>query len=214
LLGIILAFLEAKIPGFGLAGVLSTLCFALVFYGRYLLGAAEWLEGILFLLGLALVAVELFVVPGTLYAGIMGGILMALSLFLSFQTFLIPRDAIDAGVLVHNLVWGSGIFLTAVVCMLAISRFLPKSPLMGRLALAPPTGVEGSAAGASAERGSVGRLGVAASDLRPAGIVELDGRRVDALTEGSYISRGTAVRVIEVDGNRVVVVAASNETPA
>jgi len=214
LLGIILGFLEAKIPGFGLAGILSTLCFALVFYGRYLLGAAEWLEAILFLLGLALIAVELFVVPGTLYSGVLGGVLMALSLFLSFQSFLIPRDAIDVNVLVHNLVWGSGIFLAAVVCMVGISRYLPKSPLMGRLALAPPTGVEGSASGAAAERALVGRVATALTDLRPVGIVEVDGRRVDAMTEGSYISRGTAVRVTEVDGNRVVVEAVANGNPA
>ena len=177
------------------------------------MGAAEWLEAILFLLGLALIAVELFVVPGTLYAGILG-VLMALSLFLSFQSFLIPRDAIDVNVLVHNLVWGSGIFLAAVVCMLGISRYLPKSPLMGRLALAPPTGVEGSASGAAAERALVGRVATALTDLRPVGIVEVDGRRVDAMTEGSYISRGTAVRVTEVDGNRVVVEAVANGNPA
>lgn len=205
LLGIVLGFLEAKIPGFGLAGILSTICFGLVFYGRFLLGAAEWLEGLLFVLGLALVAVELFLAPGTLYAGVLGALLIAAGLFLSFQSFLVPRDALDLRVLTHNLAWGSGIFLASCIAILALSRFLPHSPVVVRLALAPPSGLEGTATEAARDLPLVGRVVLAASDLRPAGVIEADGRRVDAVTEGGYISRGSAVRVLGVDGNRVIV---------
>jgi membrane-bound serine protease (ClpP class) len=212
LLGVILGFLEAKIPGFGIAGVLSTLCFSLVFYGRYLLGAAEWLEGILFVLGLLLVIVELFVAPGTLYAGILGGILITASLFLSYQNFLIPKDAIDYRILTHNVGWASGLFLASVLGMLVVSKFLPKTPLARSIALTPPADVEGTGGTARAEASAlVGRVVKTATDLRPAGVLEIDGRRVDAVSEGTFIPRGSAVRVTQVDGNRVVVVKHSNE---
>jgi membrane-bound serine protease (ClpP class) len=212
LLGVILGFLEAKIPGFGIAGVLSTLCFSLVFYGRYLLGAAEWLEGILFVVGLLLVIVELFVAPGTLYAGVLGGILIAASLFLSYQNFLVPKDAIDYRILTHNVGWASGLFLASVLGMLAVSKFLPKTPLARSIALTPPADVEGTGGAAREEAAAlVGRVVKTATDLRPAGVLEIDGRRVDAVSEGTFIPRGSAVRVTQVDGNRVVVVKHSNE---
>ena len=47
--------------------------------------------------------------------------------------------------------------------------------------------------------------GIAASDLRPAGVAEIEGRRVDVVTQGEMIAEGTRVRVTEVEGNRVVV---------
>ncbi|MFN0206820.1 MAG: NfeD family protein [Planctomycetota bacterium] len=206
LLGIVLGFLETKIPGFGLAGTISTLCFGLVFYGRYLLGAAEILHIILFAIGLLLIAVELFFAAGTLYAGVLGVIFIILSLFLSFQNFIIPRDGLDADLLVQNMSWASGIFLTSTIIIFFLSRYLPSAPLVRRMVLARPSNVEGTGAGAAMEASLVGKTARATSDLRPAGTVEIDGRRLDAVTEGSYISRGSLVRILEVSGNRIVVI--------
>jgi membrane-bound serine protease (ClpP class) len=51
----------------------------------------------------------------------------------------------------------------------------------------------------------LGKRGVALTDLRPSGAALIDGKRTDVLTEGSFIKRGTAVRVIRVEGSGVVV---------
>lgn len=207
LLGIILGFLEAKIPGFGLAGVLSTLCFGLVFYGRYLLGAAEILHGVLFVLGLALIAVEIFLAPGTLYAGVLGGVLMVMSLAMAFFDPLIPHDALDAAFLTKNLAWGSGIFLVSVFCMFLLSKFLPHTPILKRMILIPPKGVLDVGAAAHEILPSVGERASAATDLRPAGMIEWDGRRIDAVAEGSFITKGTSVQIVDVSANRIIVIA-------
>jgi membrane-bound serine protease (ClpP class) len=55
------------------------------------------------------------------------------------------------------------------------------------------------------EHGLVGKTGVAASTLRPAGIADIDGKRVDVVSDGEFIEPGESIRVDHVDGNRVVV---------
>jgi membrane-bound serine protease (ClpP class) len=206
LLGIVLGFLEAKIPGFGLAGTLSVLCFGLVFYGRYLLGAAEIIHGIFFVLGLLLIAVEIFVAPGTFYAAVLGILCIALSLFLAFQHFIIPRDSLDVAILVQNLTWASGIFLASALIMFVMSKYLPAAPVVRGMVLPVPTGQDGSGAGALSDAPLVGRTALAGSDLRPSGVILLDGRRLDAMTEGSYIPKDSIVRILDVSANRIVVI--------
>ncbi len=51
----------------------------------------------------------------------------------------------------------------------------------------------------------LGKEGSTKSDLHPGGIAVIDGRRVDVVTEGGMIAKGQSIRVIEVEGNRVVV---------
>lgn len=217
LLGIVCGFLEAKLPGFGIAGMISTICFSLVFYGRYLIGAAEVLHGVFFLAGLALLAVELFVAPGTFYAGSLGVLLILASLILAFVDPIIPRDAWDTRMLFNQLTWGAGIFIVATLVIFLISRYLPSSPVLRKLTLQPPLIESGLATGAASESFLVGREALAASDLRPAGVISIEGRRLDATTEGAYIVRGSRVRILEVASNRIVVEAlasdASHGTP-
>ena len=56
----------------------------------------------------------------------------------------------------------------------------------------------------------VGKEGTIEADCRPAGIARLDGRRVDVVTRGDWIESGARVRVVEVQGNRVVVARCEN----
>lgn len=207
LMGIALGILESKIAGFGIAGVLSALCFALVFFGQYLLGVADWIEALFFVVGLLLLAAEFFVAPGTVYFGVLGALCLVLSLVLSFQTFLIPRDSIDVTVLLTNLSWGGASLVGALVLAVSVSGYLPKAPLVRRAVLAPPVGTEGGATELELDRPLLGRTLVAVTDLRPSGMVEADGRRIDAVAVGAFIPRGTRVRVKDVSSNRVVVVA-------
>ena len=72
----VLAYIELKVPGFGLPGVLSIVCFALLLVGQYLAGLAEVPHIVAVALGAALIAVEVFVLPGTLWLGIAGALLV------------------------------------------------------------------------------------------------------------------------------------------
>ena len=80
--------------------------------------------------------------------------------------------------------------------------------MLNRVVLQPPTGLTGTIHAPEIVRAGgplVGRVGVALTDLRPAGIVELEDERLDVVTEGAFLPRGTAVRILAVHGNRIVV---------
>ena len=89
---------------------------------------------------------------------------------------------------------------------LALLRFLPQLPYARKLVLDTELGASGGYASApESDLRWIGKRGIAASPLRPAGIAELDGERVDVVSDGQYIERGTPIEVVRVDGNRIVV---------
>ena len=89
--GLVALYVEVSTPGLGLGGLVSLLCFALFFWSRFLGGTAEVLEIVLFLTGVAFLAVEIFVLPGFGVAGITGLLLMLAGVLMASQTFLIPE---------------------------------------------------------------------------------------------------------------------------
>lgn len=94
----------------------------------------------------------------------------------------------------------------ALAASLALLRFLPYLPFGRRLIL--ETGLRAGAEGGSApesDRGWLGKSGTALSPLRPAGIAEIEGERVDVVSDGELIEPGVPVVVTRVDGNRIVV---------
>lgn len=107
---------------------------------------------------------------------------------------------------------GQGIALLAVTLVLAPTvlsfavKVFPKTPFGKKLILQAAPNESRSAAGSAAESGvKPGDEGVALSPLRPSGIAEFAGRRVDVVTEGAMVSRGARLRVTNLSGNRVVV---------
>ena len=103
--------------------------------------------------------------------------------------------------------WGSAaIVLSVVVTVLGLRAFF-RSRMGKRLMLNDP----GPSAWKAQEAGLeilTGQVGVTSSDLRPAGIADFEGRRVDVVTDSEFLDSGQRVRVVEVEGNRVVVEAA------
>lgn len=213
--GLLCAYIELKMPGFGLPGILSILCFALLLTGQYLAGLANIPHIVAVAVGAALIAVEVFVVPGTLWLGIGGLILVVGGLILGslgpgfdFHS-PIDRDRI-VGATARILISAS----VALVLALVLSRYLPKTPVMRHLVLQP--GGDGTAfAGAMPEAGElvrraarVGARGVVTSDLRPVGKVALDHDPTyewETRSDGPMIERGARVKVVEVAAARLVV---------
>jgi len=216
MLGIACLILELKMPGVGLPGVIAALCFVLYFWAQsQLAGQITMLAVLLFVLGLILIGLEIFVLPGFTVCGISGIVLVVVSLALA--TLEKKPETSQEWLSFGRTIGTVGISLAgAVVLALVAAWYLPSIPYANRLVLKPPAdgeeGVEGEfpgqdpAYGPSAEAVALlGAIGVAATTLRPAGIARFGDNYVDVVTEGSFISAGERVQVIEVEGNRVVV---------
>lgn len=213
--GFLLILFEVKTPGFGLPGVLGAAFLGLALFYSYLTGLAEITEILLFFLGLAALGVEIFLLPGTVFFGAIGFLCLVLALLLSQQSFVLPRNTAEDAILLANLVQLTLLFVTVLVGGAVLWRVLPHVPGLNRLLLQPPPPVadvvQGSGRGVAdaALVGLVGRVGMAETVLRPTGTMALDGQRIDVVTEGDFLEAGTALRVLYVQGNRVVVAAAA-----
>ena len=198
MLGIIL---EIRTPGFGVPGVLGITSLGLFFWGHWLVQLAGWEEMLLVGSGLALLVLEVFVIPGFGLAGVLGiGALLAglsLSLIGGGATWEFVIKAVGRVII--------SIFL-ALAASLVMLRFLPRLPFGRRLILETglPAG-EGYASAPAGDSSWLGKSGTVFSPLRPAGIAEIDGERVDVVSDGEFIDSGTPIVVTRVDGNRIVV---------
>lgn len=140
--------------------------------------------------GLLLIVAEIFLPGGVL--GLAGGGCLIAAAVIAFEQFG------PAGGFLFTL---AEVVLGAVVVLQAV-RWIPKTPLGRGLVL--DSAIEGSAP-AKENAALLGREGVAITPLRPAGAARVDGRRLDVVTEGGLIEPGTPVKVIAVEGMRVVV---------
>jgi membrane-bound serine protease (ClpP class) len=200
-LGILGIIVELRTPGFGVPGALGLMSLGLFFWGHWLVRLAGWEELLLVGSGLVLLVLEVFVVPGFGITGILGLIALMGGLGLSVvgagATWEVILTAVGQGALS---------LLLAIVVSLALLRVLPRLPWGRRLVL--ETELLSGAGGASAPEGDrrwLGKGGIAASPLRPAGLAHIDGERVDVVSEGELIEIGQPIEVIRVDGNRIVV---------
>jgi membrane-bound serine protease (ClpP class) len=145
---------------------------------------------ILVVCGLLLIGAEIFIPGGVL--GLIGGLALLAAVFVSF-TF-----GAQFGVLATLM-----IIILLGVCIIIWIKFFPNTPVGRALTLSGST----RAYKATSEEmpSLLGKEGVATTTLRPAGIAEIEQRRIDVVADGGWIEQNRPVRVIEVSGNRVVV---------
>jgi len=200
-IGMLGIMLELRTPGFGIAGGLGVGSLALFFWGHWLVQLAGWEELLLAAAGLALLVAEIFFIPGFGIAGALGLTAMLGALVLAMT------GAGDTATVIIEAVWRVvTALLVALVAALVLLRLMPRLPFARRLVLASDLGT-GPAHGSApmSDQGWLGRRGHAASALRPAGIAEIEGERVDVVSDGALIERGAPIQVTHVDGNRIVV---------
>ena len=198
MLGIII---EIRTPGFGLPGTLGIASLALFFWGHWLVQLAGWEELLLAVAGVILLVLEIFVIPGFGIAGVLGIVAILAGLILSLVGAGDTSEVVlmAAGRVVFSL-------LIALVASLVILRFLPRLPFGRRLVLERGlAAAQGYASAPESDAQWLGKRGRASSPLRPAGIAEIDGRRVDVVSDGELIDAGQFIEVARVDGNRIVV---------
>ncbi len=199
-LGMLGLIFEIKTGAFGLGGVLSLLSLGMFFGAHHLVGLAGWEEVILLLGGLIAIAVEIFVLPGFGFAGILGIVLLVVAIVLAMLGSLPSlQDVVQSLAVV-----ATALVLTTAV-FIAWLRHLPNSTRFRGLILADGLNASDGFVSARVRSDLVGKEGLAVTDLRPAGTVLVGEERIDVVTEGDYIQAGTAVRVIRAEGHRHVV---------
>ncbi len=188
--GVIAIGLEFIKPGVTLPGLIGILSLGLFFLGNVLAGTAGWVEIVLALLGVLLLIIEAFI-PGFGVFGLGGIGAIAASIFLAVPTTQLA---------VRYLTWMSVAFVVALFFMVrAISeRGLGKALTLSR----DERGFVPARADLS---GYVGREGKALTTLRPAGTAQFGDDRADVVTEGEFVTAGTPVKVMRVDGARITV---------
>ena len=160
---------------------------------------AELLTGVsivsvvLFVIGISLIIAEMFT-PGFGITGTLGVIVLAIDIFITAKTV---RQGIILTVILFILV--SIIF---VIFMVMAS----KGRLPAKMILQESTGAEAGFSSAEDFSYLLGKTGTVITVCRPAGNADFDGKKLDVVTRGEYIAKGTKVEVIEVEGNRIVVV--------
>ncbi len=200
-MGMLGIMVELRTPGLGIAGGVGVGSLALFFWGHWLVQLAGWEELLLAGIGLVLLAVEIFIIPGFGMFGTLGIAALLGGLALSMV------GAGDTAAVIVGVVWRVVLsLLAALLAGLLLLRFLPRLVLASRMILQTDLG-SGPAYGSAPEsdRNWLGKHGQTLSTLRPAGIAMIEGARVDVVSEGEMIEAGERIQVMRVDGNRIVV---------
>jgi membrane-bound serine protease (ClpP class) len=207
MVGIVGLIMELKLPGTTVPGVIAAICFVLFFWAYSFVGQFTLLAVLLFVLGLVLIGLEIFVLPGFGFTGISGIVLLVSSLVLVTLERM-PQTSQDW----VNLGSTFGTFGLSLVAALAaaflLAWYLPSIPYANRLVLRPPSDEQPdqSAGGHSAvDPALLGAMGFAATPLRPAGKAQIGDDFLDVIAEGDYVQPGSRVQIIEIEGNRIVV---------
>lgn len=208
--GLVGAYIEMKAPGFGIPGICSLICFGLFFGGHLVAGLAGMESVVFFVIGLALVIIEIFVVPGTIIPGLIGTLMMLGALVWAMVDHW-PSDggnwSMPSGEQFERPLLNLLIALAGTsVAVMFLAKFLPKTSFYRRLVLADAVAAgPGVSVPVVNMTVPVGATGKAATTLRPAGKAEIAGEMHDVVSAGDFITAGTAIRVISADGMRIVV---------
>ncbi len=183
---------EIKTAGTGVAALFGVVATALFFGTQWITGVATWVEVLLFLAGLILLAIEFFV-PGFGFFGIAGLASILLSLFMTLGGGIGALNIMATGT------------VAAVAVFLLLLRYLPSSGLWNRLVLKNELKTEQGYTASDNLTRLIGLEGVVLTLLRPAGTVRIGEQVFDVVSEGRFVEPGARVKVLGVNGNRIVV---------
>lgn len=213
IIGIVCLYIEFKTPGFGLFGIAGICAILLYFLGGYVAGLAGKEELVLLLLlfiaGLALVVLELFVFPGTVILGLTGVTLILGTLLLAmvdrYPGMPVLPTLDQLGVPMMRLMIGIG---GAIVAAAILARFLPKTPMYATLVSRGASAVATVQETEQRHASNIGKVGVALTALHPGGKGRFGDEIFDVVTEGGMIEKGTRIRIVGHSGYAAVVEAA------
>lgn len=200
-------YFELQTPGIGFPLGLAIVAAVLYFAPLYIDGlAANW-EILIFIIGLILLALEFFVIPGFGVAGVSGIVLVIAGLTLSllnnvdFNFDPVESHSVSKALLtvISGLIVGFGLTLY-------ISSRIGQKGIFRKMALETTLDTEAGYVGVPTEtREMVGKTGIASTVLRLSGKVNIEGKVYDAVSEDGFIDKGTDVKVIRYETGQIYV---------
>lgn len=200
-------YFELQQPGIGFPLILALTAAAFYFAPLYLEGLAAYWEILIFLIGIVLIILELFVIPGFGVSGVLGIIFLVAGLVLSMVGNVgFDFSHIPVGIITNRLMIVLVAFTIALPLSIYLGKKLFESTLFGGLALnTVQDSTEGYTVADSREKALVGARGTATTILRPAGKVGIDGKTYDAIAQTSYVEKGAAIEVVDYENGSLVV---------
>lgn len=145
------------------------------------------------IVGLLLIGAEIFLPGGVL--GVIAGLALITAIVAAFVSpIFTDKEALMIAI---------GIGVLALISVIMWMKFFPKTGVGGKMAL--QTDLKDAKAQEPGLETLIGKQGTTLTDLRPSGIAQIEGRRVDVITQGSMINKGQTISVIDVNANRVIV---------
>lgn len=179
-------------PGFGVSGLIGLIALGLFFFGHLLAGLAGLEVIVIFAIGFILVIAELFI-PGGIIGAIGAGLIIVSLLFAGASFTHMALSIIIA-------------IAIAIVGMVVLMKFFGKKMhVFNKLVLKDATTSEEGYVSNENRTELVGKQGMTLTPLRPAGVVEIEGERLDVVSEGTFVDSQTFVKVVKVEGSRIVV---------
>jgi len=202
LIGMAGIFMEIKMGVWGVPGTVAVIAFALFFGSGYILQLASMFEIVIFLAGVALLLLEIFVIPGFGIIGVLGIIMMIAGLFFGMLSDI---DLTDTTLVSYAIIQIASVFVALTILIIILSKYLPKSNAWNRLILQEKISSKSGYASKPSFEHLIGINGIALTDLRPAGSAIINGNRIDVVTEGDFISHDSSIVVKNVEGSKIVV---------
>jgi len=192
IIGIAGVAIELVVPGFGAPGIIGLAGFGLYFFGHYITGFAGMEEVILFVIGVALLITEVFVSSFGIL-GILGSASLIAGVIMAAPS---PKSAV-VSLVVALVVAGILVFIIA-------KRFAHRG-VWNKFILSESLTTERGYVSTADKATFLGMQGHSITPLRPAGTALIGDQRVDVVTLGEFIAANTEIKVIRVEGTRVVV---------
>jgi len=189
-------YFELQAPGIGFALAVALICGALFFAPLYLQGLADNWEIAIFVLGIILLILEIFVIPGFGVAGIAGIILVLCGLAFS----MVANDYFDfkltqPGLLMNSFIIVIGAMILTIILMVIFGKNILQSPTFKKLVLADEQKATEGYTSSVAKPNLINKVGVTKTVLRPSGKIEIDNVWYDAVSLDNFIDVGEEIYV-------------------
>ncbi|RKP55618.1 nodulation protein NfeD [Cohnella endophytica] len=192
IIGIAGVAIEFFVPGFGIPGIVGLLAFSLYFFGQSIAGFAGMEAMVVFIIGIGLLVLEAFI-PSFGILGILG---------IAALITGITMGAYDTGNALRSL--GIAVIVAAVIVSV-VAYIFRKRGIWNKFILKEQLTTEKGFVPQVSREQWIGQEGTTTSMLRPSGVADFGGQRLDVITSGEFIEAGKPVRVVSVDGTRILV---------
>nr|WP_300002191.1 NfeD family protein [Tissierella sp.] len=183
---------ELLTPGFGVGGTISILGFGLYFAGNILAGSSNWTSLALFVTGFILIVIEA-IVPGFGLPGISGTILVLVGIVLATDSIAVALLSLSIAIIITTI-------LTIILLKIGY-----RSKLLDGFILTGEDKKQEVYIGSRSKGYYLKKIGVTVTELRPSGFINIEGERIDALSDEGFIASGSSIEVIRVEGSKIFV---------